>query len=120
MINFSEEVLVQELYHNFLDSLTVVSSRLVFSLLDKKEPEESFDKSEFLDSLVSTWKDGTQQILQFKINEFYEFSKTLKNQRVLNVLYGDIDIEDIQTKCNEAYKAACVRVDTIVRALKDE
>jgi hypothetical protein len=123
MNNFSEEAMAQELYKNFLDSLNIISAKLMITAMEKQSFPDLFEKREFLNNIVIQWKDGIKIILQKKINDFHNLQSDPDKpdvQKFVNAVLGVPNIEDIQKISNDAYKSACKQVDLLIEMMLED
>jgi len=124
MNDLSQEGLAQELFGNFLDTLTVASTKLIIDLCEKGRSPDSFDKSEYLNYMVKEWKSKVKGILQKRINEYHETQSSAEDPpaglELFNKIFSPPNVEDVQKNCNDAFKIACKRIDEVIKALKDE
>lgn len=115
----SDEIIVAEIYKNFLEALSVISSRLILDTLQNGSFPDEFDKDELLDNISSKWKDEIKQIIQKRVNTIHNQNVKNKDKVTLeNILYGSFDVEDIQIRSNNIFKEACKKVDELIATLK--
>lgn len=119
-MNIPQETLINDIFNNFISALTMINFKLLSANI-KGEVDKNFDPDAFLDKAVAQWKIEVKSIIQKRVNDIYEDQKEIDKTpqgKILDVLYGPIDIEDVQQETNEVFRKACIRVDEAVEAIK--